>query len=143
MHTTESHSGTKAGSVCSCTCPPSITSVLAARGCHVQHTGRGAPHPSQEASRDKAARMMGCSGGDRRVLATRDVALGEVIWAEDPFSFVALFPEMTGSERCSACLDSNTDGRIRRCGGCKMVLYCSKQCQTNVGDHLPTSSTQT
>ena len=33
------------------------------------------------------------------------------------------------SQRCNRCLKRGHQGSLKRCGGCSVMMYCSKECQ--------------
>jgi hypothetical protein len=69
------------------------------------------------------------------VVATRAFTAGEVVMRSAPFATL-LLPTDASSLRCSFCFTSkselasaSTPSSMLRCGGCKSVYYCGKQCQ--------------
>ncbi len=71
-------------------------------------------------------------GRDRRAFASRKIRVGEVILRNAPTAH-ALLPTHK-QERCARCLSTRRkDGaekqNLMRCGGCKQIWYCSRDCQ--------------
>ena len=74
------------------------------------------------------------SGCDRRAFSRRNFRAGEVILTNLPTSHVLL--HQYRKERCARCLSTTRKGdpphiknNLLRCGGCKQVWYCSRDCQ--------------
>ena len=71
-------------------------------------------------------------GCDRRAFAKRKLRAGEVILKNAPTAHTLLSAHQ--QERCARCLstsrrDDATKTSLLRCGGCKKIWYCSRECQ--------------
>jgi SET and MYND domain-containing protein len=71
---------------------------------------------------DHAGHEINEGRGDRRAFARRDVTAGEVLARNAPLAFVAHHND----KRCGACFAQT---KLRRCGKCQQVWYCSRTCQ--------------
>ena len=77
-------------------------------------------------------------GWDRRAFSRRNLKAGEVILRNGPTAHTLLHDHRT--ERCARCLStsrradlasqqSQQKKKLLRCGGCKQIWYCSRECQ--------------
>ena len=72
-------------------------------------------------------------GRDRRAFARRTIREGEVILKNAPSAHTLLSAHK--EERCARCLSTSRKGEtavktnLMRCGGCKQIWYCSRDCQ--------------
>lgn len=71
-------------------------------------------------------------GCDRRAFSRRKIREGEVILRNTPTAHTLL--SVHQQERCARCLATSRIGgepkkNLLRCGGCKKIWYCSRECQ--------------
>ncbi|GAQ83819.1 hypothetical protein KFL_001630160 [Klebsormidium nitens] len=66
------------------------------------------------------------TGRGRCLVAGRTFLPGELILTQAPYAHV--LDEANQGNRCDACFVVGGEG-LRRCGGCKLVMYCDQKCQ--------------
>lgn len=66
---------------------------------------------------------------DRRAFATRSIEAGRVVLRNAPLAHVS---HVAADQRCAYCLipaSGTNNGKLARCGRCKVTYYCSRTCQ--------------